>query len=579
MRDKNSKRIILHFSLSFCILAFVFCIPGVASAATLYFSPSSGEYTIGKTFSVSVYVSSSDQSINAASGVISFPKEKLEVISLSKVGSVFNLWVQEPSFSNSNGTINFEGIVLNPGFTGASGKILTLTFRVKSAGSALINFSSGSVLANDGQGTNILTNLGSAQFSLNDNTPYVPETTVPSIPIGTPTAPQISSPTHPDPNKWYNNSNPKFVWQVPNDIIAVKILYDKYPNSFPSVLYTSPISEKQLENIKDGVWYFHIQFKNNNGWGAVSHFRFQIDTEPPVPFSIKFIDGKETRNPRPTIVFDTIDSLSGIDYYKIKIGEGDFFAANSEIVKSNPYTLPLQAPGKRSILIQAYDKAGNYTTAFEEFIIKPIEAPEIIDYPSELQPGNIFSIKGTALPETRIKIYIQKDEKGVEIGETRSDIEGNWVYVSAKPVKNGVYQIWAEAIDSFGAQSQPSSKIKILVTPPLFLKIGKLMIDYLTIIVILLVLVLLLIFGIFWFLILIKRRKKKLEKKLSGTERAIHRAFRILKEEIERQVANLDDNSELSEKEKRIYEDLKKALEISEKFISKEIDDIEKEIK
>jgi len=559
----------------FLVFVFSFLIFSSADAATLYFSPSSGSYNVGEQFSLSVYVSSADQSMNAASGVISFPSDKLEVTSLSKTGSIFNLWVQEPSFSNSNGTVNFEGIVLNPGFTGASGKILTVNFRIKTAGSALISFSSGSVLANDGQGTNILTNLGNAQFSLGYTAPSVPEATTPSIVVGTPPAPNISSPTHPDPNKWYNNSNPKFIWPVPNDVTAVRVLYDKYPNSLPRVLYTPPISEKQLQDIKDGVWYFHVQFKNDNGWGAVSHFRFQIDTESPAPFSIKFIDGKETTNPRPTIVFDTIDSLSGIDYYKIKIGEGDFFATTPEIVKSNPYTLPLQAPGKRSILIQAYDKGGNYTTAVEEFIIKPIEAPKIINYPSELQPGSIFSIKGMALPETRIKVYIQKDEEAVKIDETRSDKEGNWFYVSVKPVENGVYQIWAEAIDSFGAKSQPSSKIRLLVTPPTFLKIGKLMIDYLTTIVSLLVLVVALALGIFWLLMAIKRRKKKLEKKLSGTEKSLHKAFKILKEEAEKQVAILDGQAGLNEREKRIYEDLKKALENSEKFISKEIEEIE----
>jgi hypothetical protein len=200
MRDKNQKRIILHFALSFCILIFTFCISDVASASTLYFSPSLGEYAVGKTFSVGVYVSSSDQAMNAASGVISFPSDKLEVTSLSKTSSIFSLWVQEPSFSNSNGTINFEGIVLNPGFTGPSGKIITITFKVKAAGQSFITFSSGSVLANDGQGTNILKSLGNAQFSLNlteTSSSQAPESTTSSVAAGTPFAPQISSPTHP----------------------------------------------------------------------------------------------------------------------------------------------------------------------------------------------------------------------------------------------------------------------------------------------------------------------------------------------------------------------------------------------
>ena len=105
------------------IILFSFLIglaPLSVSAATLSFSTPAESYSVGSTFSVSVYAGSSDQAMNAASGVISFPWDKLEVVSLSKTGSIFSLWVQEPSFSNSAGTVSFEGIVLNPGYTGAS---------------------------------------------------------------------------------------------------------------------------------------------------------------------------------------------------------------------------------------------------------------------------------------------------------------------------------------------------------------------------------------------------------------------------------------------------------------------------
>ena len=352
-------------------------LPISADAATLSFSPASGSYTVGQTLSVSVYVGSADQTMNAASGVISFPPDKLEVTSLSKTGSIFTLWVQEPSFSNSVGTINFEGVVLNPGFKGAKGKVLAINFKIKAAGVASLSFSSGSVLANDGKGTNILSSLGKAQFSLGGAAPSVSKTTIPSAVSGIPPAPAISSPTHPDPNKWYNNSSPKFIWTLSKDIIATRILYDKNPGTKPTVLYNPPISEKEISKVKDGMYYFHVQLRNKNGWGNISHFQFQIDTESPEPFAIKFIDGIETKNPRPTVVFDTTDSLSGVNYYKIKIGEGEFFPVAPEVVKSNPYTLPLQNPGKRSILVQAYDNAGNYAVATEEFTILP--APEVAE--------------------------------------------------------------------------------------------------------------------------------------------------------------------------------------------------------
>ncbi len=127
-------------------LAFLFCVglalPALADAASLYFSPSSASYTIGEQFSVSVYVSSPDQAMNAGSGIVSFPNDKLEVTSLLKSGSIVTLWVQEPSFSNSTGKVTFEGIILNPGFTGSAGKILTINFKIKEAGSAFLIFSS-----------------------------------------------------------------------------------------------------------------------------------------------------------------------------------------------------------------------------------------------------------------------------------------------------------------------------------------------------------------------------------------------------------------------------------------------------
>jgi hypothetical protein len=47
---------------------------------------------------------------------------------------------------------------------------------------------------------------------------------------------------------------------------------------------------------------------------------------------------------------------------------------------------------------------------------------------------------------------------------------------------------------------------------------------------------------------------------------------------VKEQVADLDGNPDLSEREEKIYKNLKEALKISEKFIGKEIKDIEKEL-
>jgi len=555
------------------IILFLGMLPVAAEAATLYFSPSSGSHAVGTTFSVSIYVSSADQAMNAASGVISFPQDKLEATSLSKTGSIFTLWVQEPSFSNSAGTINFEGIVLNPGFTGAAGKIITINFRAKAAGSALVNFSSGSVLANDGKGTNILTSLGNAQFSLGYVGPTVPEATTPSAVSGAPSAPQISSPTHPDPNKWYAKKDAKFTWSLPSDVTSVRLLVGKIPAAIPTVVYTPAINEKEVTNLDDGIWYFHVQLRNASGWGEISHFRFQIDTQPPEPFEIKFVDGKETTHPQPTLAFETTDEMSRIDYYEVKIDQEPPIK-----IKETEYKMPVQILGEHTVIVKAVDKAGNYTLAMTEINVLPIEAPIITDYPRELLPGSILSIKGTALPEVTIRVYIQKDEKEIKTGEIKSDKEGRWTYIEVEPVEKGIYEVWAEAIDSSGAKNRSLEKVTILVSPPAFIRIGKLAIDYLMTIITLLVLILILVLGVIWSWQKIKERRKKMRKEISEAEKALYQAFKALKQETEEQVAKLDGKSGLNEREKKICDDLKEALKISEKFIGKEIKDIEKEL-
>lgn len=596
MINKKSKKnkITLNFAISFCILIFAFCIFKVkaTNAASLYVSPSSGSYEVGKTFTVSVYVSSTDQAMNAASGVISFPQDKLEITSLTKSGSIISLWVQEPSFSNNTGVVNFEGIVLNPGFTGASGRIISAGFKVKAAGTGLLTFSSGSILANDGQGTNILTGFGNASFTLSVPSvtplpspappppgPTPSEVTTPSVLPGTPAPPQITSPTHPDSNKWYNLTKAKFSWQLPPDATATRLLVGQIPNALPTVTYTPPISSKELIALEEGVWYFHVQLKNTKGWGAVSHFRFQIDTAPPEPFYIELPDGKETTNPKPSIHFEAIDTTSGIDYYKIKIGEGDFFTISEQNVKHNPYTLPPQAPGKRTIIVQTFDKANNSTMTTETLTILPISAPEITEYPQQIFRGQPLIVKGKTYPNSQVTLWLQREKDDAKSQTIKSDQDGNFSIIYRETLKDGVYKIWAEVVDERGAHSLTSEQITFIVSLPPVLKIGKIAIDYLTMIVTFVIFLIGMVGSVLllWYRVRIWRRR--LKKATQETAGALRHAFNALREEVEIQVGKLDKKPGLSRKEKKISDQLKNALNISESFISRELKDIEKELK
>ncbi len=317
MKTILSSCLLLIFFVSFCNQA------QTAEAASLYFLPSSGSYDVGKTLTASIYVSSSDQAINAVSGIISFPQDKLQVVSLSKTGSIMSLWVQEPSFSNTDGIINFEGIALNPGYQGSAGKIISIQLQTKQMGQARLNIIDGSVLANDGLGTQILSNISGATFNINSEItePIAPISETPIESIGVLLAPKITSLTHPDPDKWYTSETAKFSWQVSEGINAVRISINKIPNAKPTVLYVPPISSKEITDLEEGTWYFHAQLKNEYGWGDISHFRIQIDKTVPKTFTIKVDNQGDLTNPQPLLYFGAKDDLSGIEYYEIKIGQ------------------------------------------------------------------------------------------------------------------------------------------------------------------------------------------------------------------------------------------------------------------
>ncbi|HLP86578.1 MAG TPA: cohesin domain-containing protein [Candidatus Paceibacterota bacterium] len=139
------------------MVSFFLFAPSRLFAASLSILPNPSNISTGGTTVMKVYVNTEGKSINNAEAVIQFPVDTLQVVSISKSSSIFSLWVEEPSFSNITGKINFNGGIPTPGYIGSNGYIASITFKAKTAGVAPIIFLSGAVRENDGLGTDILT--------------------------------------------------------------------------------------------------------------------------------------------------------------------------------------------------------------------------------------------------------------------------------------------------------------------------------------------------------------------------------------------------------------------------------------
>lgn len=576
--DIQKKIIIFLFSTLVSFGMF----PFVSYAANLYLSPPSGSFSVGKSFTASIYVSSTEQAMNAASGVVLFPSDKLQVMSLSKDGSIISLWVQEPSFSNTAGTINFEGIALNPGFIGATGKVININFRVIDDGVAPITFSSGSVLANDGKGTNILENLVNANFSLVGMTPSLP--VAPSennISSGLPPAPKIFSLTHPDFNKWYSEDDAEFTWDLPSGTTGSRLLIGEIPEVIPTVTYIPPIKSKSIPDMSDGVWYFHVRLRNDAGWGASSHFKLQIDTEKPSRFYIDEIRRNDMTEPKVKFAFDAEDETSGVDYYEVVIDDSDPQVWRDDSMGT--YETPLLLPGKHIMKVKAIDKAGNSIVSSVEFNIDPISAPVITEYSKEVESGENISIKGSTIyPKSEVVIWIEKDKEDAKSYAVKTDKDGVFEFTISDKVENGVYMLWAEVTDPRGARSGASDKVIIKVKTPAIFKFGATAISLLAVVIPLVALIIVLIFIVAYGLHKFAMFRKKLRKEVNEAEFALRKAFGLLKENVKEQIKFLEKvktKRGLTAEEDKIIAELKTNLDNAEKFVRKEIKDIEREIK
>lgn len=578
----NTKTfIVLFFACS--ILFFV----GVDRilAASIYFSPSSGSYSADSSFSVNVLVGSSDQAMNAVSGTISFPADKLEVISISKSNTILNLWVQEPTFSNSAGTINFEGISLNPGFIGSSGNVLTVTFKAKSSGTAYLTFPLSSVLANDGQGTDILSTLGNAQFTIKSTT--IPE----PVPVPTPLPNKkdlvvltvdesavIISATHPNSNNWYSDSSPMFSWNELSDVIELKTLVGSRPNSKPIVLYNPPISEKLVEDLPDGEWYFHLRFRDSSGWGDVSHFKFNIDTERPESFEIREIKRESLTDPRVKFVFDAEDETSGIDYYKINIDgieQEDWREDNGYI-----YTTNALGFGTHTLIAKAVDKAGNSRSNSIEFEIDPLWPPAIEEYPHELEVGKPLTVHGDAMYENiKVAVWLQQEDYDPKMYEVMSDDEGLFIFTLEDKLESGTYTLWAVVKDEKDAKSDSSDKVTIKIKKVSLLTIGSVAVSVLAVIIPLVVLIIFLVFLLWYGWNKFNIFRSRVRRKVKHTESTVHKAFKLLRSDIEEHIKVLKkvkSKRTLTKSEQRMIDSLDKSLEEAEIVLQEEVGSIGK---
>ena len=461
------RKAVLIFTV--CLTLFWLGASG-AEAASLFFSPGSKQLNVGDTVNVKVLVNTQSQAINNAEAIISFPNDLLEVVSTSKSGSIFSLWVEEPTFSNDNGVVNFNGGVPTPGYSGSGGTIINITFRAKSQGTATVYVSSGSVLANDGQGTDVYSGQSSAQIIIAGQTPTPPSQSNPptnnqSTNLGPVT---ISSPTHPDSTKWYNASTAIFNWQLPSGSQSSQTSLDANQNQAPRITRKPAISTITVQDPQDGVLYFHARFLTSQGWTAVSTYKIQEDATPPYNLQI---NAQPQADGSVIPVVSAQDALSGIDYFTVQSDGGETVKIPATNNSAQITDLP---SGTHQLIVMAYDKAGNTVTATASLETKQQSKLSITNYTSPITEGDRIVASGKGPSSQEIILSLAGPGDPVRSYTVNTDLEGDFSFQSELIAGAGTYDFWAQTKEVNPAVSK---HVQIIVKPSLATRIWNIYIN------------------------------------------------------------------------------------------------------
>ncbi len=570
--NKLSKLIITILPLA-CL--FVFHSAFAASSITL--SPDTKTVGLNQEFSVSLLIDS-DVKINAAQGVVSFSPSVLKMTSVDNSASIFNFWVEDPTISGDVGTMSFTGG--NPKSVSGTGlKILTMKFKAVGIGTSAIKFSNGVVTADDGMGTNVLATVNETSITVSGTvvsgtavTPVEQPQLVeraPSVASGLPSAPKLSVSLYPDQKQWYSQIGDTVIfWDLPKDIIGVAVSVDKNPNGIPTTFEKQLYNGKDIGALKEGVNYVHVRFKNNIGVGQVSTYKISLDTTAPLDFKVQMPEGLKTDNPSPSITFDTNDSLSGIAFYSVIIDSGT-------PIKNTVgnLTLPLLEPGKHSILVKAFDNAGNNAEASLDFEILPIASPEInfVTQPFYSDSDNVLLVRGSGIANSITLLSVVKSDGTIAAsGSVRADESGQWEYNFSQTFQNGKYTVIARSQDDRGALSLAVKSNITVKSKPIF-KIGAFELDLFGVVIILALFIIGSFAGGYYFY---KVRSEKIGRKIFITKQDIGKIGDMIKEDLEKlkkaikTEGTFDDEFVIAELEKNIAK--------IDKYIQKEVESIGK---
>ena len=347
-----------------------------AGSGTFGFEPSIINTALGDTFTIDVIAYPNGELIDTARALVQFDDDALE-LQYYELGTLLPNAAPGNYVDNSNGFVSMGGY-LRGAQTSESGVYATIAFKSKLAGISSLRFIEGTKMISIGDERIDLAGSGTASITVyavdeSEIVEFVPESAEIELPgetvieidqetgeeIEVPSALKVTSLSHPSQNEWQALGQVGMTWQITGapsvEITEYYYSIDKEPQADPGTDNSTPDTNISIDNVEDGIWYFHIKALLADGsYSEATHYRVLVDTEAPGPV-VPVLDVESIEAGKSVYLrFRTTDQTSGIWYYEIE-AKGELYSTRgSEMLLEN------MSAGKYKLVVRAYDKAGNW---------------------------------------------------------------------------------------------------------------------------------------------------------------------------------------------------------------------------
>ncbi|MBI2047706.1 MAG: hypothetical protein HYT27_01065 [Parcubacteria group bacterium] len=305
-------------------------------------------------YPVAIKVFSGGEPINTADVLLRYDPARVRVLEILTTNSFCRGgFFIERSIDNENGEVRVICGIPTPGFSEAEGIVAELLVQPKTDGPFSLRFDSEEtkILANDGLGTNVLRTMTDGSYtsvySFSENGLNMHAVTDEVL---------IFSPTHPNSERWYNNSGIEFVWQFTHEgrDISYKYLIDTNSDTIPDEGIMVDDTKLRASIERDGTYWFHL-LAEGNGARATSHYKIKIDTSPPIAPDIRASATEVSAGDVVRFEFNAADTLSGLQRAFYISLDTLFFPSGRELFTAFP------KKGTYPVSVRVFDNAGNYS--------------------------------------------------------------------------------------------------------------------------------------------------------------------------------------------------------------------------